>query len=184
MSGIVQGLGPHSEPLILDESNESLFSILKYTMRDESIDVRSSSFALLGDLCSACFHTLVPHLNDIMTLIVGNLNVDQMDSQNTSAMNNAAWSVGEISIQHCMFSFPVFFSHRFWILVSNMEPFTPVLLSKLVTILVFPHTPRSLRENAAITIGRLGIACPQLLAPHLTQFIQRWYFLFEAGVDF
>lgn len=101
ISGIVQGLGPQSEQLVLDTSCESLFSLLKYTMRDETPDVRSSSFALLGDLCGACLHTILPHLNDIMMLIVTNINVDQMDSQNISAMNNAAWSAGEIAIRHC-----------------------------------------------------------------------------------
>lgn len=55
-----------------------------------------------------------------------------------------------------------------------MEPFVPTLLSKLIPVLVHGHTSRSLRENAAITVGRLGLACPQLVAPHLGQFILRW----------
>jgi transportin-1 len=57
-----------------------------------------------------------------------------------------------------------------------MEPFINPLLSRLVPILVGTATARSLKENAAITIGRLGFACPELIAPHLGQFIQKWFF--------
>jgi hypothetical protein len=59
-------------------------------MRDETPDVRSSSFALLGDISMSCFNTIVPHMNDIMALIVGNLGM-AVDAVNISALNNAAW---------------------------------------------------------------------------------------------
>ena len=35
-------------------------------------------------------------------------------------------------------------------------------------------TPRTLLENAAITIGRLGLVCPTDVAAHLPTFTQGW----------
>ncbi|KAJ3307219.1 hypothetical protein HDV03_001704 [Kappamyces sp. JEL0829] len=157
LSGIVQGLGPHASSLINQSGDPNLYQLLKYTMRDETPDVRSSSFALLGDLAMSCFSSIIPHLNDIMVLIVHNLGV-VMDSQALSAMNNAAWSAGEIAIKH----------------LGNMEPYVQPLLSKLLPILLGNQTARSLKENSAITIGRLALACPQQVAPYLGNFIQRW----------
>ena len=33
---------------------------------------------------------------------------------------------------------------------------------------------KSLLENTAITIGRLGYVCPDVAAPHLETFVQAW----------
>lgn len=65
-----------------------------------------------------------------------------------------------------------------------MEPYVNPLMAQLVPILIGPSTPRSLKENAAITLGRIGLVCPHLVAPHLDKFIQKWYyFVFYKSVD-
>jgi transportin-1 len=58
-----------------------------------------------------------------------------------------------------------------------MENYCTPLLGKLVPLLLDPGAARSLKENSAITIGRLGYACPHILAPHLETFIQKWFAL-------
>ena len=40
---------------------------------------------------------------------------------------------------------------------------------------VRPNTPKTLLENTAITIGRMGLVCPQIVAPSLLQFVRPWY---------
>ena len=55
-----------------------------------------------------------------------------------------------------------------------MEPYVNPLLGKLVPILLNAGAARSLKENCAITIGRLCYACPEFIAPHLETFIDRW----------
>ncbi len=102
LSGVVQGLGADANELIALPTEPSFFTLLKVSMKDEVSDIRSSAFALLGDLCIAAFPLVVPHLNEIMQLAVANLSMP-LDSQNISAMNNAAWSSGEIAMQHCKF---------------------------------------------------------------------------------
>ncbi|KAJ3318176.1 hypothetical protein HDV06_000763, partial [Boothiomyces sp. JEL0866] len=157
ISGIVQGLGPDSEQFVVGGQEPTLIPILKMTGKDETPDVRSSTFALIGDLCSACFQTLVPHLPEIFDIIGQSLYLP-VDGTVLSAMNNAAWSAGEISIKYG----------------NHMEPFVNPLLAKLIPFLLAANTHRSLTENAAITVGRLGYSCPQLVAPHLPNFIGRW----------
>lgn len=48
------------------------------------------------------------------------------------------------------------------------------LIERLVPVLLSPKSVKSLSENAAVTIGRLGLVCPQLVAPHLEIFIEAW----------
>jgi transportin-1 len=48
------------------------------------------------------------------------------------------------------------------------------LISRLIPILLHPKAPRSLHENAAVSIGRIGLMHPTLVAPHLHEFAQAW----------
>ena len=57
LSGLAEGLQSHIEKLLL-ESN--LLTLLYQCMRDETPEVRQSSFALLGDLTKACFQHVRP----------------------------------------------------------------------------------------------------------------------------
>lgn len=47
-------------------------------------------------------------------------------------------------------------------------------MERLVPILCSPGTPRSLTENAAVTIGRIGLICPVAVAPNLPYFATQW----------
>lgn len=41
-------------------------------------------------------------------------------------------------------------------------------------MIVNPQLQRTLLENVAITTGRLGLVCPDLVAPHLQMFVKPW----------
>ena len=53
-----------------------------------------------------------------------------------------------------------------------MEPHCDPILLNLIQLLAKDF--RSLEENAAVALGRLGKACPLLVAPHLSKFINNW----------
>ena len=55
-----------------------------------------------------------------------------------------------------------------------MKPYIPHVLGQLVEIINRQNTPKTLLENTAITIGRLGLVCPHDVAPSLPQFIRQW----------
>ena len=78
-----------------------------------------------------------------------------------SVCNNATWATGEIALQFQGDSGP-------------FDPFIQPLLARLVPILLNPKAPKSLSENAAVTIGRMGLVTPALIAPQLESFGQAW----------
>ena len=60
---------------------------------------------------------------------------------------------------------------------DELRPVAMQLLERLGVLLQQPAgaLPRSLVENAAITLGRLAWMCPDALAPHVGAFLGPWY---------
>uniref|UniRef100_A0A8C4N7S8 Transportin 1 n=1 Tax=Eptatretus burgeri TaxID=7764 RepID=A0A8C4N7S8_EPTBU len=150
LSGLAEGLGPHVEGLV---AHSPVLSLMYQCMQDKMPEVRQSSFALLGDLTKACFQHVKPCISDFMPVLGVNLNPELI-----SVCNNAIWAIGEISIQ----------------MGTEMQVYVPMVLNHLVDIINRANTPKTLLENTAITIGRLGFVCPQEVAPILQQFIRPW----------
>ena len=75
-----------------------------------------------------------------------------------SVCNNATWAIGELCVQ----------------LAADMKPYSQLVLGQLIENINRPGTPKTLLENTAITIGRLGMVCPEEVAPFLPQFICMW----------
>jgi len=74
-----------------------------------------------------------------------------------SVCNNATWAVGEISIK----------------LGSSMKAYINLIINSLINI-INSNVPKTLLENTAITIGRLGLVCPEEVSQFLGQFSRRW----------
>ncbi|XP_036408295.1 transportin-2-like isoform X1 [Megalops cyprinoides] len=150
LSGLAEGLGGHVDQLV---ARSNIMTLLFQCMQDTMPEVRQSSFALLGDLTKACFPHVKPCIAEFMPILGTNLNPEFI-----SVCNNATWAIGEISMQ----------------MGAEMQPYIGLVLSNLVEIINRPNTPKTLLENTAITIGRLGYVCPQEVAPMLPQFIRPW----------
>ncbi|KAF1379394.1 hypothetical protein PFLUV_G00175610 [Perca fluviatilis] len=150
LSGLAEGLGGHVEQLV---ARSNIMTLLFQCMQDTMPEVRQSSFALLGDLTKACFLHVKPCIAEFMPILGLNLNPEFI-----SVCNNATWAIGEISMQ----------------MGAEMQPYVGMVLPHLVEIINRPNTPKTLLENTAITIGRLGYVCPQEVAPQLQQFIRPW----------
>ncbi|XP_046751407.1 transportin-1 [Diprion similis] len=150
LSGLAEGLDGHMESLVL---NSNVMQLLYQCMQDPMPEVRQSSFALLGDLTKACFQHVLPCISDFMPILGQNLNPEFI-----SVCNNATWAIGEISIK----------------LGADTSPYVPLILSQLIDIINRPNAPKTLLENTAITIGRLGYVCPHDVAPMLQQFVRQW----------
>lgn len=150
LSGLAEGLDSHIEALV---SNSNMMHLLYQCMQDPMPEVRQSSFALLGDLTKACFSHVHPCISDFMPILGQNLNPDLI-----SVCNNATWAIGEISVK----------------LGDDMHRYVPMVINQLIVIINRPNTPKTLLENTAITIGRLGYVCPQDVAPLLAQFVRQW----------
>lgn len=119
-------------------------------------EVLQATYALIGDLAIACFERLRPYLPTIIPELIEQISPDL---QTVSVSNNAIWAAGEIAIR--------------W--GGEIQPYVEPLLQRLFPLLLDSHPiADSLQENALITIGRLGMACPNLLAPRLPSFIKVW----------
>ncbi|CAF2750428.1 unnamed protein product [Rotaria sp. Silwood2] len=150
LSGLAEGLGSHIDSLV-ERSN--LLTLLERCAQDLMAEVRQSSFALLGDLTKACFRHVRKHLNIFLPLLTQNL-----DPHHVSVCNNAIWAIGEIAIQ----------------IGSEIQPFVSIILESLIIIINRNNTPKTLLENTAITIGRLGLVCPNDVSSQLARFIRPW----------
>lgn len=150
LSGLAEGLESHIERLV---ENSNIMDLLHLCIQDSMSEVRQSSFALLGDLTKACFQHVRPRIPDFLPILGQNLNPEYI-----SVCNNATWAIGEISIK----------------LGADTRPYIPLVLNQLIDIINRPNTPKTLLENTAITIGRLGYVCPHDVAPMLQQFVRQW----------
>ncbi|KAK7866834.1 hypothetical protein R5R35_006012 [Gryllus longicercus] len=150
LSGLAEGLNGHIEKLVV---HSNIMQLLYQCMQDPMPEVRQSSFALLGDLTKACFQHVLPCISDFLPILGQNLNPEFI-----SVCNNATWAIGEISVK----------------LGPDTRPYIPLVLNQLIVIINKPNTPKTLLENTAITIGRLGYVCPHDVAPLLQQFVRQW----------
>ncbi|XP_044734590.1 transportin-2 [Chrysoperla carnea] len=150
LSGLTEGLDGHIDKLV---ANSNIMHLLFSCMQDPMPEVRQSSFALLGDLTKACFQHVLPCISEFLPILGQNLNPEFI-----SVCNNATWAIGEISIK----------------LGADTKPYVPLVLAQLIEIINRPNMPKTLLENTAITIGRLGYVCPYEVAPLLQQFVRPW----------
>ncbi|WFD32655.1 hypothetical protein MSPP1_003704 [Malassezia sp. CBS 17886] len=158
LSGMAQGLGMQLQPLVAGCQPPLLPQLLPCLTNAEA-PVRQSAYALLGDLAIAVFAQLRPFLPVHMPQLLAQINPDNMHDT-LSVCNNATWAAGEIALQYGG--------------DPELHQWVPELLSKLIAVLLHPRSVKSISENAAVTVGRLGLVAPQLVAPHLAVFIEPW----------
>lgn len=158
LSGLSQGLGPSMAELVAN-GQPLLLPQMQPCLTNAEPPVRQSAYALLGDLAISAFAQLRPYLPVFLPQLLAQIDPNQFH-ETLSVCNNATWAAGEIALQYG----------------SDVElhQWIPELLSKLMAILRHPKSVKSLSENAAVTIGRLGLVAPQLVAPHLAAFLEPW----------
>ncbi|TFK64205.1 ARM repeat-containing protein [Pluteus cervinus] len=159
LSGLTQGVGMALEPLI-SASQPHLMGLLTDCLKHPQAPVRQSAYALVGDLAMGCFTLLRPHMPGMMQELIMQLDPEPK-VEFISASNNAAWSVGEVALRYGRDD-------------TEFQQWVNPLISRLIPILLHPKAPRSLHENAAVSIGRIGLMHPGLVAPRLSEFAQAW----------
>src|ERR1700722_17316114 len=98
LSGLTQGLGMSLEPFI-SGGQPNLLTLLTVCLKHPQAPVRQSAYALVGDMAMSCFVLLRPHMPDIMSELILQLDPEpKVDF--VSASNNAAWSVGEVALRY------------------------------------------------------------------------------------
>ena len=153
LAGLAGGLQGSMEALMAS-NNSQVVPMLLQCLSHPNDDIRQSGFALLGDLAKSAITHLHPVLQPILESVGASL-----DPGHLSVCNNACWSVGELAVR----SPP-----------ASMSAAVSELMVPLVNILCRPRLHKSLLENAAITLGRFGLVCPEVVAPSLPNFMKPW----------
>lgn len=167
LSAIIQALNTAQSEELVVSSQPGFFDLLMFCMEDPSNDVRQSSYALLGDCAVNIFPQLHPFLPSLIPILIRQLDLDILRDNDIetgfSVINNACWSCGEIAMKY----------------KQGMAPFVEKMYRSLTTIISNPEIPTSVGENAVIALGRLGVDCSQVLAPHLAEFAERFLHIIE-----
>lgn len=150
ISGLVEGLKQDIEPFL---ESTNLPQMIVQAASDTGPDVRQSAFALMGDLSKYAIQYLHPVLSDLLSIASRNL-----DPHWTSVCNNSVWAMGEVAMQ----------------VGPQISYLIPTVLPRLIALVNRRVLNANLLENTAITIGRFGLANPDMVAPHLPSFVQFW----------
>lgn len=160
LSAIIQALGEEHATELVKNSPQPFFELLTFCMEDPADEVRQSAYALLGDSANYVYALMQPHLATIFPIALKQLDLDSMLDDEVGdgfgAYNNTCWSIGEITMRHG----------------KGVAPWVPGLVKHLVEIMCNARVPKSLAENAAIALGRLGLENSELLAPALPTFAE------------
>ncbi|KAI1726802.1 HEAT-like repeat domain-containing protein [Ditylenchus destructor] len=150
LSELTEALREYIDPLV---ASSNLVQLLFVCAQDSTNEVRQSSFALLGDLAKACYAHLQPSVHQFIPILAQNLN-----PENVSVCNNSIWALGEISLK----------------IGESMRQYIPQILPQLIHVMNRDKGPKTLLENTAITLGRLGLFCSADVSPFLSDFIRPW----------
>ena len=171
LSAIIQALDSAKAGELVVSAQPRFFDLLQFCMEDPFNDVRQSSYALLGDCAVNIFPQLQPFLPNLMPVLIQQLDLDSLRDVDIdtglSVVNNACWSCGEIAMMQ----------------KGEMEPYVEKLYYRLVNIIGNPEVPASVNENAAVALGRLGVDCSHVLAPHLAEFARPFLQIIEPVDD-
>ena len=168
LSGLTQGLGPNVGTLVA-QSNPPLLPLLALCITHQDPPVRQSAYALLGDLAISAFELLRPNLPSIMPELINQIEPEPKPDT-VSVCNNATWSAGEIALQYENATDESSTSSP----RRELEEWVMPLIQRLIPVLLNPKSVKSLSENAAVTIGRLGLVVPDMVAVHLEVFLENW----------
>jgi len=157
LSSLCEGLqGLFAELVSQTGTHDILFALMFSAMRDSVSEVRQSAFSLSGELVKHSFAALMtlPRAERLVELILPNL-----DTDHPLVSNNAAWTLGELAMQTGG---------------AFLEQYIPHLMHALISALQTPDMAEGLKGNIGVTLGRLGLVCPNQLAPFADEFFGDW----------
>ena len=119
---------------------------------------------MVGDLqkhLGACISEKLPEFITcaIQNLLYNHQIIDPTQNQLT-VCNNACWCLGEMAVSP--------------INKEIIKPYTEEIVSKLTQIFQSSRLNKSLAQNIAITLGRLGLISPEGVAQHLDKIAKQW----------
>lgn len=166
LDGLVEGLGMNFERLVQSSHKfgDHFLEILRVLINHDVESVRTSAFALMGDIAK--------HSPVILQDGMGDLIIDTIaciDPTYPSCCNNAVWAIGEVIVK-CRKN------------PSVLQPFATDIVQKLIVLLrgydygdsEHEYSMSGLTENASSTMGRIAQCDPAFVASDLDRFLSGW----------
>lgn len=167
ISGLVEGLGASAEPLVKAACPPEL---LVAVCADPAGELRQSAFALLGDVSKACVPHVARGAARLLQLCVANMGVQMVSGLGTvTVCNNACWAAGELGMR--MEHLPPDVREAVAVELTQVASAAATLLTATRAA---SKSHSNLRENAAITLGRMALVVPDAIAPHAAGFAVPW----------
>jgi transportin-1 len=161
ISGIADGVAEGAAVLVSADPDGTREVILKAITDLRSPGIRRSGFALIGDIAKApnAVGHLLPILPRIIQSAVTQLDPTMVQAYNMGACNNACWSTGEMAMAFDM---------------AQIGPHASVLVNAFQRVLSQTMVHRSLGENAAISLGRFALRCPESISQSFETLVTPW----------
>lgn len=155
ISYLLQALGTSMSPHLLGTTQPHLREILPYCLQDPELLVRQSAFALLGDMAIFVFAEIERSFDQLMSIILAQLQSlptsHRHNAEVSRVLNNICWSTGEILVRQ----------------PEHIGRYSESLHQLLLYIMLGKGNLQTAQDNAAIAMGRLGLAIPETLAKYL-----------------
>lgn len=168
VSGLLEGLrGSMVEPV----KASPLLGLLHECQKLASMEARQGVYSVLGEMAKECMPALAPSLSHFLPRLHSDIRPIYGD-----CCNNAMWALGEIAVS----------------LGGSSSSFAAKMVPPLVGVLedegLKSGEPSDtlLRENAAVSLGRLAMVCPAEAAPFVGDFLDDWLVVIagmEDGVE-
>lgn len=169
-------LGP-AAPEIIMNSTIPIMQYIELSLLDESVALRQSAFAIVGDFAAVAYPNIKHHLNPIMKSIL--LQVEKSPSDEIPVTNNAIWATGEIALKSRKS-----FSHvrillegdinRIHIEKEDFGEWIDIMARIIILILNRESSADMIKRNAAVSLGRMCLIYPTEMSNFLPYFLNSW----------
>lgn len=149
ISGMIEGLGSTMEPLL---HGSNFIPLLLHCMADEVPEIRYSAYSVAGEIAKKCISCYGQHLNKAVQILIENLDPRE------NCSSNAFWCLGEMAMS----------------IGADFRFFADKVLQAAIKFINLPKSSSSMQENVCVTIGRLGLVCPDIVANRLPEFSTNW----------
>ncbi|QLL34422.1 hypothetical protein HG536_0G02840 [Torulaspora globosa] len=150
IDGLVQGLGPRSQTLLFPQEGRdtTLLQVLLRCLQDPVHEVRQSGFALLGDIAYYYEPRVLSNSLPEFLQLIGSEIMHNDDPDGIPALINAIWCLGLIGERMNLSDYIIHFARILLDLFTNSAQ----------------QLDQAVKENLAVTIGRLAITTPEVFA--------------------
>lgn len=138
---------------------ETVYNLLNLYINDTYL--KQYVLPLIGDICKVDTQLLQNNIDNIINFLLDQLEYGDIKTLNIdtiSVCNNSCWTLGLIVLAY----------------KDKIEIYIDTIIRKIMNIISVPKLNKSLAQNTAICLGRIGLVFPQHLSKYICNFIKQF----------